>query len=259
MLQLRNSDYFKFNGIDSESMNWMVCNVSGNTEFNLGIQRSINKEETNNGSLFKGVKDGDIPFEITIIKVDNQGNPIKINENDLFELNRWLYQSEPKSLEVRDKRYKGFFTSCIGWSNGQGYGYCTFQFQCDGYMYSNEINYNLLVDREKIFNVISKTNINGELTKPIITFKLLEGDNLSITNMRNGETLELNQLNVGDTYVIYNKQRQMINLTNVNDYKVYANSNKKYISYTYGTNKIKVTTNGKCKIKFSHEDKIGLQ
>ena len=77
------------------------------------------------------------------------------------------------------------------------------------------INYNLLVDREKIFNVISKTNINGELAKPIITFKLLEGDNLSITNMRNGETLELNQLNVGDTYVIYNRQRQMINLTNI--------------------------------------------
>ena len=58
MLQLRNSDYFRFNGIDSESMNWMVCNVSGNTEFNLGVQRSVNKEATNNGSLFKGVKDG---------------------------------------------------------------------------------------------------------------------------------------------------------------------------------------------------------
>lgn len=259
MLQLRNSNYFRFNGVDSRYRNWMVCNVSDNTEFNLGFQRSINKEETNNGYLFKGIKDSEITFDVTLIKTDNEGNPSKITDEDFFELTRWLYHSEPKALEVRDKKYKGFFTSCTGWTNGQDYGYCTFQFQCDGYMYSNDITYNLFIDKEKTFEVTSKTNVNGELTKPIITFQLLEGDSVTITNMTNGEIIELTKLNTNDTYVIYNKQRQMINLSNLNDYSVYANSNKKYLSYVYGKNKMKVMTNGKCKIIFKHEDKLGLQ
>lgn len=263
MLQLRNSDYFRFNGIDSKTRNWMVCNVSDNTEFNLGFQREVRKDETNNGYLFKGVKDKGISFDITLIKIDNKGNPMIITDDDLFELNRWLYQNESKSLEIKDKRYKGFFTSCVGWSNGAnnslGYGYCTFQFECDGYMYSNDINYSLYVDGEKTFEATSRTNVNGELSKPIITFKLLEGTNLTIINLTNGETIELNGLNVGDTYIIYNKQRQMINSTNIKDYKVYANSNKKYLSYVYGVNRLKIKTDGRCKIIFKHEDKLGLQ
>lgn len=259
MLQLRNSLYFNFNGIDSKRYGWMVCNVSNDTTFNLGFQRSTNKEETNNGRLFRGVVDSDIPFEITLVKIGSDGEIAKITENDLFELNRWLFVNEPRSLVVRDRKYKGCFTKCTGWTNGDNYGYVTFEFECDGYMYSNDINYNVYIDKSKSIEIKSKTNVNGELTKPIIYFTLIEGSNLKITNMTNGEVLELTKLNTGDTYSIFNKQRQMVNISNPSDFMIYANSNKKYISYVYGINRIKIETDGKCKIMFNHENKMGLQ
>lgn len=259
MLQLRNSLFFTFNGLDSKRNGWMVCNVSNDTTFNIGVDRSINSEDTNNGLLFRGVKDSNITFEVTLIKVDDKGNPSKINDDDIFLLNKWLFVAEPKALVVRDRKYKGIFKKCTGWMNEQNYGYVNFEFECDGYMYSNDINYTLFVDKEKTFEVKSKSNVNGQLSKPIITFTMLEGDLITITNLSNGNIIELTNLNIGDEYSIFNKQKQMINVTNPSDYMVYANSNKQYMSYMYGVNRIKIETNGKCKIRFSHEDKLGLQ
>lgn len=156
------SNYFKFNGIDSEAYGYKMIEVgnSNNNEVILGLNRSINSSEgTSDLDVFKGVKNEYHNIIIQLTKTE--GNKLlKFSEKDLSFINKWLFLNKFSSLEVENGLvYFVIFKSIKGRFEAGG-AVLTLEIQMLPHAYSPIRVVHAVVNGEKIIEIINNSTVN---------------------------------------------------------------------------------------------------
>lgn len=257
MLQLHDAKHFRFDG--ELKKDWRIVNTTNDTSFNIGRKKSIQTEDGIISPIFKGITT-DLPsLTFEIFKVDYEGEPCAMTREDLFELNRWLDRNEPRALEIDGFIYYGLFSpSSGGWYSNE-FGIIELNFDMTlPYMFMNVVEKSSKVITESNFEIRNKSNVFKDLVYPDIEIEVVKGDTIEIKNLTNGQLTKLSNLVAGNTYVIYNQEKQMVNMNNVKE-NVYANSNKRYQNLSYGVNRFKIINNGEMNVTILYQPKVCLQ
>lgn len=97
---------------------------------------------------------------------------------------------------------------------------------------------------EKEYSIYNYSNVNKPY-KPIVELYNIQSTNISISNNTLSKSLVLNNLTIGDNVTIDNEIGTIYNQDGVN---LIMKSNRNWIEFKKGTNKIKI--NGECSAKF---------
>ena len=195
-----NSDYFVFDGIDSEDMGIMMCTIGDSTEdLVLGLNRTVNQSDSiGDIKILKNVSNEYHTFAITLTKVDTLPNGKKVlgkfTPQELSFIQRWLFKNEyrpfiPKN-EYNSLIYYVLFTGESGFLNEAKQGYLTFTMSVYPYAYEDKKINTITIKSEEvdfsqidnIFDVTTITEWNG----------FYRGDTLiwSVNPSDNGTTIE---------------------------------------------------------------------
>lgn len=257
MLQLHDAKHFRFDGELKEG--WLLVNTTNDTTFSIGRKKSIQTEDGVLQPIFKGITSELPSFNFEIFKVDESNDPCEMTREDIFELNRWLDRNEPRALEVDGFIYYGLFSPQTGIWYPNNWGRIELKFDMIlPYAFMNVIDSTITVNGVENIKIKNKSNVHKDYVYPDIEIKVISGDEITIKNLTNGQETILSNLTAGNTYTIYNQEKQMINEDNVRE-NVYLNSNKKYQNLEYGINRFRISNNGKMIIKISYQPKVCLQ
>lgn len=253
-----------YNGICSERFGLYLCDVGNtNRSRSFGAKQILETEEgVNDTPIFKKLKKSVQSFDIQLVKLSKNRMPLPITEDELFEINRWLFspsEYKPLIVDKQDIVYYGVFTEGNSWQNESDEGYLTLKFQMDSpYGYSTIQNSDCRVKGEKTIILTSKHNAQ-KYNEVDIEFLLDEGQTqLIIENLTTGQRMEFDNLDDSCRHVyVYNEGiKHVISKTNPN-VNMLPKFNRVFIRLAYGSNNIKIYGSGR--VRFISQAKILLQ
>ena len=247
-----------FNGINSSRYGLYLCSTENTRERDYGVDRSIEKE---NG-VIKSISTTEKVINLQLVKLDKYNNPLPISEDELFEINRWLFSPQTyKPLIVDQKQivYYGMFVKGLVWQNEAEQGYLTLEFELNGsHGYSVLQNSDFRVNGTRHITLNSKHNYN-QYNEVDIEIKLANNqNNITIENLTTGQTMTLTNLPQDCRHIyIYNEGVKHISNVNNKTQNLRPYFNKEFIHLSYGVNNIKITGVGK--VRFISQAKVLLQ
>ena len=256
-MQLRGNT-ISFNGINSSRYGLYLCSTNDEKERDYGITRSIEKE---NG-VVKNIVSTEKVINLQLVKLDSYNNPLPISEDELFEINRWLFSPQDYKPLIVDQNqivYYGMFVKGSIWQNEAQQGYLTLEFELNtGHCYSVLQNSDFRVNGTRNITLNSKNNYS-QYNEIDIEIKLADGQNsITIENLTTGQKMVLKNLpnNCQHIYV-YNEGVKHISNVNNKSQNLRPYFNKEFIHLAYGVNNIKITGVGK--VRFISQAKVLLQ
>lgn len=253
-----------YNGICSERFGLYLCNIGNSKEERaMGVVQTVDVEETEGDvPIFKKLKKSVQSFELNLVKLSKDYTPLPISEDDMFEINRWLFsvnENKPLMVDNKDIIYYGVFTSGSSWQNGAGEGYLTLTFQmASPYGYSTVQNSDCRVAGEKTITLTSKHNAQ-RFNEIDIEFILDEGQTgLAIENLTTGQKIMFKNLDDTCNHVyMYNEGMKHVVSRNNPSVNMIPKFNKQFIHLAYGSNTIKIYGYGR--VRFISQAKVLLQ
>lgn len=252
-----------FNGINSSRFGLYLCTSSNKQSRTIGVEQSVETEESESDvKIFKKLKKSTPTVQLELVKIDKNAEPLPISENDMFEINRWLFSPEeykPLMIDQKNVVYYGVFIKGSINQNEIREGYLTLEFQLSApYGYSVLQNSNVQVNGDK--TVILKSKHNACTYNEIdIEFKLNEGeDSISIENQTTGQVMTFQNLDDTCRHVyVYNEgMKHVVSKTNP-EANLRNNFNKVFIHLAYGDNIVKIK--GRGQVRFISQAKVLIQ
>ena len=277
--------FFEFDGkrssnldflmVDGKQKQLVIVNMDGSQDSIMGLRRGINEESTSGfAPAFIGFNNECPSFPLTVACLDEETRvPHILTQEQIFEINRWLFQEEYKPFSVyntfnnpqqdsgaeswRDMIYYVAFTSATKYNIYNGKGYITFEMRLDSpCAYSRVIEHNEVVSGNKTFTVSNKSNV-GKYIYPDIEFILTSGTSFSIENVTTGELMEITGLSSNAHIYCYNEGfKYIVDINNPNT-NPRVGFNKQWLRYVYGENQLVVRGYGT--VKLFHQNKIAIQ
>lgn len=250
MGQFRDSQYFTFDGISSESFNLMLLDVNEDgLKSQFGTDRTIEEDENNIGHtpLFVRVKQNSANITMELIKCGNDMTPIPFLSREKSLIKKWLFKSNYKPLIVGDLTYHVIFDKVgILWENANNQGYITLNAHVqDGFAHSSDCYLNVFVEGTKTETIknISDVDLPTYLKMKIVQFSETNED-IIVENISNGDKITIKNIAVDEEIIVYGDFMEIYSITNpthnvFND-AVYNNNS---ITIRYGKNILKCTGN----------------
>lgn len=265
MAQLRAEDFI-FDGKKLSSFGYSIVEVDQSTQ-SIGIDRSIETVESIGGEYnITKINQNVGTYTITICKINDWGVVQPITQNDLKEINRWLF---------KPKNYK----ELIALNGGQGdLVYYVIFTGAELTYFQNDVGYIELTfetDSNHAYGKVKETTVQVAQGQTGVVYLDLEdnisdyyyldveftvtGNSFSITNETLGETMTFTNLTT-DAYrkgrVYGDGMMFAVSLTD-STLNMREKSNKVFLRLVQGQNKITITGSGN--YKFYIEPKIALQ
>lgn len=242
-MQLKGST-ITFNGINSSRYGLYLCSVGGDDARQVGIIRT---PEVVNGTI-KSIENESPRFDLQLIKLDKNGDPSPISEDDEHEIVRWLFSpQEFKPLIVDQKSivYYGMFVDGSLWVNQANQGYFTVSFQLSApHAYSVLQNSNFRVNGNRDITITSK-HTYGMYNEVDMEIQLIGGNSFTVRNHTTNQTMKLTNLPKGCTHIyIYNDRVKHIENMDNKEQNLRGNFNKVFIHLGYGVNNLTISGNG---------------
>lgn len=292
--------HFRYDDKSSDNLGWMgvagymnaelvISNVDGSNDRILGLQRSINEEDSGGfAPSFLGLNQECPTFPVTLTCLDKTtGEVLPIGTEFMFELNRWLFQDEYKVFRLftnndipnqndyaltrpwMDMYYYAIFTSATQYNVNNGRGYINLEMRLDSpCAYSGVIsNRNTSTGRSINVNLQTKFNV-GQYIYPDYRFRLVNGGDITITNTfdgtgsRNSETMKFTNVPANHWVYCYNEGYKYIVDETVESYNVrkHLEPSSQWMRLIYGKNLLNVTTStNNFDIEFLYQNKIAIQ
>lgn len=252
-----------YDGICSERFGLYLCTVGDSKERAFGLRQTVETESTEGDvPIFKKLKRTLPTIELQLVKMTKDYTPLPITEDDMFQINRWLFstsENKPLMVDHRDIIYYGVFIEGSSWQNGCNEGYLTLKFQmASPYGYSVLRNSDFRVKGSKTAILHSKHNV-GKYNEIDVEFILDEGQtSLIIENQTTGQRMEFTNLDESCRHVyVYNEGvKHAVSKTNPS-VNMIPKFNRGFIHLTYGDNLIKITGSGR--VRFISQAKVLLQ
>lgn len=292
--------YFTYDDKSSANLGWMgvdgymnaelvISNVDGSNDRILGLQRSINEEDSGGfAPSFLGLNQECPTIPITLTCIDKTtGEVLPMGTDFMFELNRWLFQDEYKVFRLfsnndnvtandyaltrpwMDMYYYSIFTNATQYNINNGRGYIDLEMRLDSpCAYSGIIsNKTVTTTNFQRINLNTKFNV-GEYIYPDIRFKLIDGGDIVITNRfgdngaRPVELMRFANVPANHWIYCYNEGYKYIVDETDKTYNVRKHflSDSKWLRLIYGQNVVTVeTSTNNFEIEFLYQNKIALQ
>lgn len=263
-----NSDYFIFDGVDSEAMGIMMCTIGDGTEnLMMGLSRTPNLSDSiGDIKILKNITNEYHTFSITLTKVHTLANGKKIlgkfTQQELFYIQKWLFKNEYKPFvpKYEDKFliYYVLFTGETAYFNNANQGYLTLTMNVCPYAYRNITMKTITVEQGRTeYSLLNNTNINGK-TPVDVEIKMTEGKGITITNITNNTSFSIDNMKKNQSFVIHGQQ-QYIENTSKNKSNLYALSNKSFIELDSGRNDFIIELlKDKAEITFKYQSKVAI-
>ena len=262
------SDYFVFDGIDSEEMGIMMCTIGGSAEdLVFGLNRTVNQfNSIGDIKILKNISNEYHTFSITLTKVDTLVNGKKVlgkfTPQELSFIQKWLFKNEYKPFVPKNEDnsliYYVLFTGESGFLNDAKQGYLTFTMSVYPYAY-REITFNKIIveEGENKCSILNDTNIEGRSSVDIIVNMGL-GDSISIVNITNNTKFSISNMEKGQSFIAHGLQQYIENKSN-NEDNLYSLSEKSFIELNSGRNDFVIElTKGKAEVIFKYQTKMAI-
>ena len=259
------TNYFSYRGINSEDYNYMLVSVGSDATgtFMNGLDKDI-QEEDSIGDIKNLIKVTNKyqDFQMQIMKVTSDGELLPISSDDMFFLNRWLFNSN----EYQALSYQGLVVNCIftkseTFLNSGLQGYLTVSVHCEPYMKSSIRIERVLVSGSKELILTNKSNVGNEI--PVdMEITILSGEEVTVQNKTTGKYFRVANI-LSDNqkhFYIHNEGLRYIESmvdSDVNMLKLVDTTKKDWINLIYGKNRISIL--GNCEIIFKYQSKIQYQ
>ena len=252
---------FRFDGQKGES----IC--SGFSD--LEIENRVADETLKTGKDY-------ITKAIRIKKVKD-GNLVAFNKYELDSINRWLFKSNYKLLEIGKYVYYAIFFKENIWMKDVDKGYIDLQIRLKPYAYSSKLVKNITVidntytytddtgvettvnQSEKIFTINNKSNVEGLEIYLEISIKLKD-DKANIVTLENltlNNKMILSELENKECIYINTENQYMISkIDETRD--IYSKSNGVYLKLQQGINEIKISSNGFASVSICYQEVFNL-
>lgn len=274
---------FTYDGKSSKKIaNLFLCDVSDtdNTVTN-GLSRNISYLDSNSDIKDIGsVTNEYITKSITLTKLDEYGDVSGFTQEELYEINRWLFGGERKfkPLEQDGITYYVIFKSSQRWMNNalmsQGYIECEIEMlpYCYSYIYEKTVgvtnpNNNIV---HKTFTINNESNVDeNDICLNLKVQMFDDCDYLKIENVTNGTIFSITlDSNSGIEYRnfkvlsedAYGRKMHMVESTINPDLNIMEFVQKKrWLKLSYGVNTIRISSKRECSVKFKYRHKMQIQ
>lgn len=250
---IKESKYFNYAGVDSDMFGIMNVSVSpGLYDEHFLSNRTINEYSIRGRSK---------PYFVELNRDPNTLNLTflpegELTEERLNEIARWLDVDFYEPLMFSSMPDKVFYAMCVDSSslyhNGNQ-GYITLSMRLDSpNSYSHEIltPWYEIPDKPTVLQI---ENRGDKATTPEIYLEKIGDGDIKIEHVHeHAHPFTINNLKDGEEIYIDGESR-IIETSIPNIYR-YGDSNKRYISFSYGLNRLRVT--GKCRIQFQYRYKF---
>lgn len=249
-----------FNTINSSRYGLYLCNATGDFfTRQFGTDRSI---EVESGAI-KTISHSNPVIEIQLIKLDKNGDPSSINEDELNLIARWLFSPQeykPLMVDRKNVVYYGMFTKGQIWQNEANQGYLTLQFELNAdHAYTVVNNSDFRVNDTSVGrDIVVTSHHTFEMYNEVdMEISLFEGNSFTVINHTTGQTMELKNLpsNCRHIYIYNDGVKHIENMDN-KEQNIRLCFNKVFIHLAYGVNNI--TIKGKGTIRFISQGKLLL-
>lgn len=256
------NDYFLFDGIDSRAKDiYIISTEDKNSEYDFGLKRSI-VTETGVGDVptFIGVEESVFDIKIQITKCNEVGQPIDFSEQDKYELARWLIKKEPRALYLDDMVYYVIAKDGTRWFNNGNRGYVTLTFQSvSPYCYAPVKTEYFLIDKEH--ELVLENSSSLELMEYVdIDLKRLSGTWIEFINEELLETFKLENLDETDVNIkVYGEDMLYVQNKDLENKNMRPKVTKdEWLRLTYGSNTVKIRTDGEFYCRITYQEKNPL-
>lgn len=274
---------FIYDGKSSKKIaNLFLCDVSDadNTVTN-GLSRNISYLDSNSDIKDIGsVTNEYITKSITLTKLDEYGDISGFTQEELHEINRWLFGGgrKFKPLEQDGITYYVIFKSSQRWMNNaamsQGYIECEIEMlpYCYSYIYEKTVgvtnpNNNIV---HKTFTISNESNVDeNDICLNLKVQMFDDCDYLKIENITNGTIFSITlDSNSGIEYRnfkvlsedVYGRKMHMVESTINPDLNIMEFvQKKKWLKLSYGVNTIRISSKRECSVKFKYRHKMQIQ
>ena len=251
---------FKFKGIDSEKWQlYIVTTRKIDDERPFGIISKLDMDENYSRPLFNKKTKERPSFNIELTRLDEDNNPLGMNDAYLTKIFKWLNSSKPDILEVGGFIYYGCFTKCNRWDNSAYKGILNYTFEMsDYYCYSHVMrnSYNLSDKDYMHVRLINDSNVDENEIPIDIKFRATDNTNLIIRNLSNNKKFIQSNILSGEEIQIYGESHEIFCMNNLTK-NVFKNKSGDWINLIYGQNNLKVEGNGI--ITFTYQIPYGLR
>lgn len=231
---------FRFNGQQGES----ICSGLADLE----IENRVTNEFLKNGNdyLTKAIR----------IKKVKDGNLVAFNKYELDSINRWLFKSNYKVLEIGKYVYYAIFFKIDRWSKNTEKGYVDLQIRLKPYAYSSKMFNSFRVDGEKISTIYNRGNYEEDT---IVEVKLCDNiaTTISIQNLTTNKVTEFSDL-MRNEHIYIDGSNDYIASKVDNKRDLYNKFNGVYLKLAKGVNEIKLISDGCIKVAICYQSKIDL-
>lgn len=252
---------FRFDGQKGES----ICSGFADLE----IENRVADETLKSGKNY-------ITKAIRIKKVKD-GNLVAFNKYELDSINRWLFKSNYKVLEIGKYVYYAIFFKENIWMKDVDKGYIDLQIRLKPYAYSSKIVNNITVidntytytddngveitvyQGEKTFTINNKSDVEGlEIhTEISINLKDNKSNIVSIENVTLNNKMVLSELENKECIYINTENQYMI--SKVDETRdIYSKFNGVYLKLQQGINEIKISSNGFASVSICYREVFNL-
>lgn len=274
---------FIYDGKSSKKIaNLFLCDVSDadNTVTN-GLSRNISYLDSNSDIKDIGsITNEYITKSITLTKLDEYGDISGFTQEELHEINRWLFGGgrKFKPLEQDGITYYVIFKSSQRWMNNaamsQGYIECEIEMlpYCYSYIYEKTVgvtnpNNNIV---HKTFTISNESNVDeNDICLNLKVQMFDDCDYLKIENITNGTIFSITlDSNSGIEYRnfkvlsedVYGRKMHMVESTINPDLNIMEFvQKKKWLKLSYGVNTIRISSKRECSVKFKYRHKMQIQ
>lgn len=251
------SQYFIFDGIESQSMNLQIVRMSQNdfieTPFWGGRDIQEKKHRAKLSPYHYGVSTEPIKFKLELALLDEHNQPQQWTPEARLKISKWLLNNDYKPFKTYDDLTKTYYGIFIGESNlqlinNQGYMELTFRTNSP-YAWTDVEVLNFDLSNNATTQTIileNKSNIVKRY-RPKVEIELVNGETaVNLKNKsNNNKEFKFTDLLINETISIDNENELI--LSNKFASNPLAKFNEEWLELTQGENEIEVT--GKCKIK----------
>lgn len=252
---IRESLYFKYNGINSMDFGIMNVSISPGMYSEPFMANRTIREFTVRGNerpYFSEVVREPLSFSLTFLFENTW------DDNLISQVKQWLNVDYYKPLIFSEDPQKIYYAIPVDsldiTHNGLKQGYVTLNIRCDSpYSYSHEIMTHWYdFSSSSTNNLMLENSGDCSISPQIYIQKVGDGD-LKINNFTDGNSsMEITNLSDGEELHIH-CEKEFIETSIPNTYR-YDDFNDTYMKLNYGQNQIQVV--GKCKIKFQYQYKF---
>lgn len=190
------------------------------------------------------------------IKKVKDGNLVAFNKYELDSINRWLFKSNYKALEIGRYVYYAIFFKENRWIKYVDKGYIDLRIRLKPYAYSNKMFNSFMVIGEKISTIYNRGNYEEDT---IVEVKLCDNiaTRISIQNITTNKVTEFSNL-IQNEHIYIDGSNDYITSKIDNKRDLYKKFNGIYLKLAKGVNEIKFISDGRIKVAICHQSKIDL-